>query len=210
MKVTIVGGSQGTGWHLAKLALAAGHEVRVVSRSGRAPDGAEALAGDATDRAFTLEALRGSDAVVVTVGAAKGVRHQRALVTRAVVAAMQEAGVRRLLVQSSLGAGRSAAQVPVLLRWVIRAALAKPLADHNEQEAAVMASGLDWTIIRPTGLTEKPPIGTWRALEESDEGRLGGTIPRADLAAYMLQLLQDGSGAGKAVGISSYPRDHSP
>lgn len=137
------------------------------------------------------------------VGAAKGVRHQRARVTRTVVEAMRIAGVRRIVVQSSLGAGDSGSQLPGVLRLLTRVVLAKPLADHDQQERAVMESGLDWTIVRPAGLSDNAAQGRWRALEVTDSGRLGGTIPRADLAACLLDVLGDGSTVGKAVGVSS-------
>src|SRR5690606_25660927 len=104
------------------------------------------------------------DAVVVTVGAAKNVRHQRAEVTRTVIRAMREAGVHRLVVQSSLGAGDSASQLPGPLGLITRVVLANPLADHNEQEQAVRESGLDWTVVRPTGLSDKPAKGRWQSL----------------------------------------------
>ncbi|MCQ1955181.1 SDR family oxidoreductase [Arthrobacter sp. zg-Y826] len=203
MKITVIGGSQGTGAQLASLAQAAGHQVKVLSRSGRAPSGVSTLAGDATNPETVSAAVSGADAVVVTVGGAKGVPHQRAAVTRAVVKAMQAQGVRRLIVQSSLGAGDSSSQLPGPLGLITRVALAKPLADHNEQESAVTGSGLDWTLVRPTGLTDKDPAGTWRALEVGSEGKLGGSIHRRDLAACMLEILTDDSTVGKALGVSS-------
>ncbi|WP_449373698.1 NAD(P)-dependent oxidoreductase [Arthrobacter psychrolactophilus] len=145
MKITIIGGSQGTGAQLASLAHTAGHDVTVVSRSGKGEHGVRSLAGDASDPGVAAEAVAAADAVVITVGAAKGTHHQRAAVTRAVVTAMESAGVSRLVVQSSLGAGDSASQLPAVMRFITTLVLAKPLADHNEQEAAVMNSGLDWT-----------------------------------------------------------------
>lgn len=203
MKITVIGGSTGTGAALASLAQEAGHDVTVMSRSGRAPSGVRAIRGNAAEPAAVSSAVAGADAVVVTVGGAKGVPDQRAAVTRAVIRAMQEHGVRRLVVQSSLGAGDSGSQLPAPLRLVMRVALAKPLADHNGQEAAVRDSGLDWTIVRPTGLTNKEPAGTWKSLETGEQGKLGGSIPRRDLAACMLGILADGSSLGKALGVSS-------
>lgn len=202
MRITVVGGSKGTGAQLAELALSAGHEVAVVSRSGRVPAGASKAIGSATDPGLVAAAVAGADAVVVIVGGATGVHHQRAAVTRTVIAAMQEAGVRRLLVQSSLGAGDSAAQLPTPLNLITPLVLAKPLADHNEQEAAAMDSGLDWTIVRPAGLSDKPATGSWQALEVGEEGRLRGTVPRADLAACMLDALEDATTIGSALGVS--------
>lgn len=203
MNITIIGGSKGTGAQLATVAIDADHDVTVVSRSGTAPAGAGVVAGDASDAGVLREAITGADAVVVTVGGAKGVEHQRAKVTKAVIAAMEDSSVRRLVVQSSLGAGDSGSQMPARLRVLMKAVLAKPLADHDEREAAVFASGLDWTVVRPTGLKDKPATGSWRALEVSDEGTLSGSIPRADLAACILGVLGDDATIGKALGVSS-------
>ncbi|MHA6524176.1 NAD(P)-dependent oxidoreductase [Tessaracoccus sp. G1721] len=205
MRITIIGGSQGTGALLARLALAAGHSVTVVSRGGNGPDGARIIAGNATEPEVCAEAVTGADAVVITVGAAKGIRHQRAAVTRTVIDAMRRAGVRRLVVQSSVGAGGSASQLPGVLRYITPVVLGGPLADHNEQEAAVTGSGLDWTVVRPTGLTDKAPQGSWLALETTSGQKLLGTVPRADLAAFMLEVLGDDATIGKAIGISSPP-----
>lgn len=180
MKITVVGGSRGTGAQLAVAAVRAGHDVTAVSRSGNVPDGVTAVAGSATDAEVA-----------------------RAAVTRSIIAAMRESGVRRLVVQSSLGAGDSGKQLPVPLRQLMKVLLAKPLADHNEQEKAVRESGLDWTIVRPTGLKDAPARGTWRANEVSDGETLGGTIPRVDLAAFMLEVVADDSAVAKAFGISS-------
>lgn len=203
MNITIIGGSQGTGEQLAIAAVEAGHEVTVASRSGNAPAGATAVVGSATDLGVARAAVEGADAVVITVGAAKGIKHARTAVTRSVIQAMQETGARRLVIQSSLGAGDSGKQLHVPLRQLMKVLLAKPLADHNEQEAVVQDSGLEWTIVRPTGLKSADALGTWRAHEVSDGETLGGTIPRADLAAYLLEVVEDDSTIGKAFGISS-------
>lgn len=203
MKITIIGGSKGTGAQLASLATTAGHEVTALSRSGTAPEGVPAVAGDATDQTAVQQAIAGADAVVITVGGAKGVSRHRAAVTRTVIRAMEQAEVDRLIVQSSLGAGDSGTLMPAPLRLLMKGLLAAPLADHNEQEAAVMHSSLKWTIVRPTGLTNRPATGSTRALRVGQEGKLGGSIPRDDLAAYLLQALEDEALIGVAVGVSS-------
>lgn len=203
VKLTIIGGSKGTGAQLASLAQSAGHEVTVLSRSGQGPGGVRVLTGDAGDPAAAASAVAGADAVIVTVGGAKGTPRHRSAVTRSVIEAMKGQGVRRLMVQSSLGAGDSGSQMPAPLRVAMKVALAKPLADHNEQENAVKDSGLDWTIVRPTGLTDKEASGSWQALQTSEPGTLRGSIPRKDLAACMLGLLEDPASIGKAVGVSS-------
>ncbi|POH72018.1 epimerase [Arthrobacter glacialis] len=203
VKITIIGGSKGTGAQLASLALQAGHSVTVLSRSGNAPAGTRAITGNATDPVAAAEAVAGADVVVVTVGGAKGVNHQRAAVTRTIIAAMQAAGVRRLVVQSSLGAGDSASALPAPIRLITQLVLGRALADHNEQELAVTTSGLDWTVVRPAGLTNKVPSGTWTALGATGEGKPYGSIPRGDLAACMLEILDNDSTHGSALSLSS-------
>lgn len=203
MKITIIGGSKGTGAYLGAAALHAGDHVTVLSRGGGVPGEVRSVVGSATDPAAVREAVTGADAVVVTVGGAKGVKHQRAEVTRTVIAAMQAAGVRRLIVQSSLGAGNSASQLATPLNVITPLVLAKPLADHNEQEALVTESGLDWTIVRPSGLTDKAATGHVLALTTDRDGKFSGSIPRADLAAFMLSIVDDNTTFGKAIGVSA-------
>lgn len=202
MKITVIGGSQGTGRNVAEQAREAGNDVTVVSRSGKVPDGVRSVVGDATDPKVAEEAIAGADAVVITVGGSKGSPRHRTDVTKAAIEAMRRAGVRRLVVQSSLGAGDSGQQLPQPFRLFAKVALAKPIADHNAQEDAVRASGLDWTIVRPPGLTDQPATGEWLALEVGDGGTLNGRISRADLAAFILASL-DSDAAGREVGVSS-------
>ena len=72
MKITVIGGSQGTGRNVAEQARDAGNDVTVVSRSGTVPDGVRSVVGDATDPKVAEEAIAGADAVVITVGGSKG------------------------------------------------------------------------------------------------------------------------------------------
>lgn len=66
-----------------------------------------------------------------------------------------------------------------------------------------MASSLKWTVVRPTGLTDKPAAGSTRVPQVGQKGTLGDTIPGDDLAAYMLGALEDDTLIGKPVCISS-------
>lgn len=203
MHIAIVGGSQGTGAALAVIAQEQGHDVTVISRSGNAPHGAKVVKGDASNSDVVKDAIAGTDAVVVTVGGAKGADKPRTQITKAVIEAMKDSGPRRLIIQSSLAAGDSTQQLPPLLRAITPLMLAKPLADHNDQEAAVQASDLDWTIVRPAGLKDAPSKGSWKALTVDEQGTLSGTVPRADVAKFMLEALANDDTIHKAYGVSS-------
>ena len=171
--------------------------------SGNGAGTVKDVAGDATDPEVARAAVEGADAVVVTVGGATGAERNRAAVTRSVIAAMQSAGVRRLIVQSSLGVGDSMKLMPPPVRVFARTVLGKALADHAEQEAAVEASGLDWTILRPGGLTDDAAGGSYVA-QTTGEGRpMKGRISRADVAAHIVAILDDPASYGAALAMGT-------
>jgi kynurenine 3-monooxygenase len=205
MKITVVGGSSGTGAQVVKLAAQKGHDVSCVSRSGATelPDGVRDIKADALETDAIRSAVAGADAVVVTVGGAKGQSRHRAQVTRSVVAAMQDAGVRRLIVQSSLGVGDSMQLMPGPARLFARVVMATALADHAEQEAVVAESGLDWTVVRPGGLSSGPATGDYLAQESADGRPMKGMIARADVAAHIVSILDDPATFGRALALGT-------
>lgn len=205
MRITVVGGNKGTGALVARIAAEAGHQVTCLSRSGASslPDGVRNIVGDALDAEVARTAVAGADAVVITVGGAAGSDRHRARVTRSIIAAMQDAGVRRLIVHSSLGVGDSIELMSGPSRVFARTVLGKALADHADQEAAVAASGLDWTVVRPGGLTEGPVTGA-SVVQETAEGRpMKSRIGRADVATHIVRVLDDPATYGRALAMGS-------
>jgi kynurenine 3-monooxygenase len=206
MNITVVGGSRGTGALVAQQAKAAGHQVRTVSRSLTAPNaGVEQVALDATDAAALPPALSAADAVVVTVGAPARVGETpRTDITRAVVAAMKADGIRRIVVQSSYGVGESYDSMPfVMKRLVVPLILKQALADHGMQEALLVDSGLDWTVLRPGGLTDQPATGKVRLWPGTGGSGTLGRVARADVAALLLACVADPSTIGHAYTIAA-------
>jgi uncharacterized protein YbjT (DUF2867 family) len=147
-----------------------GHEVTAFARrasaafEGRA--GVRAVDGDATVPGDVGRAVRGQDAVVVTLGISEPPLRVRLLGSRgtpldvrsrgtaAVVAAMREHGVRRLVVQSSYGVGETRDRLPLSSRLVFALLLRPQIADHERQEWIVRDSGLDWSLVQPVYLTD--------------------------------------------------------
>ncbi len=203
MRIVVVGASSGTGRLVAQLALARGGEVVAVSRRGCDVAGVTQLRGDAS-RAEVCEAALagGADAVVVTVGGTDDNPANRTDVTRSILARMAaRSRAPRLIVQSSLGAGDSARFLPGPVRLLATTVLRAALADHTSQEELVRDSGLRWTIVRPGGLTDKPATGRVMALEEP--GKLSRTIPRADVAAFILDCVDDEGAVGHAFALGT-------
>jgi hypothetical protein len=122
--------------------------------------------------------------------------------TRALVGVMAEQNIRRLVCITGLGAGDSRGHggfffdrlfLPLLLRKVYE--------DKNRQEDAIRSSTLDWTIVRPTVLNDRPARGHIKALTDLS-GVHGGTIARADVAEFVVQQLATDAWLRKAPLIS--------
>jgi hypothetical protein len=80
--------------------------------------------------------------------------------------------------------------------------LGKVFADLAVMEDVLRDSGLDWTAVRPPRLTDKPLTGSYRtAVDRNLKG--GATVPRADVAHFMLRCLTDPATVHHALGIAT-------
>jgi uncharacterized protein YbjT (DUF2867 family) len=209
MKVIVIGATGSIGRLTVKNLLAEGHSVTAFARR---PDrvGIEhseltLRAGDARDAAAVTAAIRGQDAVVITLGAGASRRNKiRSEGTLAVIRAMQETGVRRLIVQSTLGAHESWENLNFFWKYIMFGLLLAPAhRDHELQETLVSASGLDWTIVRPSAFTDGPATGQFATGFGPQKRGLSLKIPRADVADFIKRQLSDRGHLHSAVGISN-------
>ncbi len=203
MKLIIFGATGTVGRHVTREAIEAGHEVTTFSRSGaQVAEAAKSLRGDVLNLGDVRYAMRGHDAVICVLGAGRkgGVRARG---TANIIAAMQQSGVQRLICQSTLGAGDSRANLNFLWKYIMFGMLLRPAyADHQEQEAHVRNSGLDWTIVRPGAFTDGPRTGDYRVGFPSTARDLALKISRADIAHFMMTILTDRACFGKTPGLS--------
>ena len=142
--LAITGATGFVGSAVLDAALAEGHTVRALARREQAPRaGVEWVRGDLGDKAALAALVQGADAVIHVAGLTNTpdpAEFEVANVTGTanVIAAMQGAGVRRLVFVSSLSA-----RMPALSAYG---------ASKAKAEALVEASGLDWTTVRPPGV----------------------------------------------------------
>jgi putative NADH-flavin reductase len=205
--VLIVGASRGIGLETVKRALEADHKVRALARSARRipvnHPNLEKVAGDALDPSIVKRALDGADAVIETIGVApspaailKPVRLFSGA-TRILVELMAEAGVKRLICVTGIGAGDSRDKGGFLYSGVLLPlVLRRVYDDKNVQEQIVRRSALDWVIVRPGMLTRGPRTGSYRVLTNPDEWRMG-KISRADVADFLVRQIDDDTYLGK-------------
>jgi putative NADH-flavin reductase len=206
MKVAIFGSTGSVGRLMVKQALEQGHTVTAFARDPAKVDLKHAnlriVQGDATDLAAVEKAVRGQDAVLCALGAgAKGTIRSEG--TRTIIRAMEAAGVRRLVCQSSLGVGDSRANLNFFWKHILFGMLLRQAyADHVEQENHVMRSRLDWTIVRPGAFTDGPRTGEYRHGFASTDKAITHKVSRADVADFMLKQLADDSYLRRTPGLS--------
>lgn len=160
--------------------------------------------GDATDRDAVFAAVEGQDAAVITIGAGKSrTGTVRSEATMNVIQAMQAHGVRRLICQSTLGAHESWSNLNFFWKRIMFGALLAPVfRDHELQETLVRASGLDWTIVRPSAFTDSPVRGAFKEAVRPGDRALKLKIPRDEVADFLRRQLHDARYLRRAVGIS--------
>ncbi|RJL32884.1 NAD(P)-dependent oxidoreductase [Bailinhaonella thermotolerans] len=210
MKLMILGATGGTGTELVRQALEAGHEVVAPVRNpaGMAVPAHERLSVirlNVTDAAELTPHVEGRDAVISAIGHRGGGPTTVCRdVARAAGAAMAKTGVRRLLLVSNSGmiidendAIYTRLLVKPLLKWFLR----HGYADMAEMERETFATDLDWTVVRPPRLTDKPRTGRYRTATGHNV-RNGMNLSRADLAHCVLSLAEDPASIRKVVAVA--------
>jgi nucleoside-diphosphate-sugar epimerase len=154
--------------------------------------------------------MRGQDAVLCALGTmpegkADRVRRQPGVRvcsegTRNIVDAMTRSGIRRIVVESSASVGESRHTGKFAASLVLWLVLREVMEDKERQEAAVMQSALDFTIVRPPKLTFGPRRSGLRAGEDLRWG-LWDKASRADVAAFMLDAIADVGTVRRAITV---------
>lgn len=208
-RILVLGGTGGTGRHVVAGALEKGHAVTALVRSPERlkieNDHLRVFVGDVTDGPALPDAVRDQDVVISALGVGNSLK-SRGLIAQsipAIVRAMEQHGVRRLIFTSAFGVGRTYQDVPFLPRIFIRTLLRDLYADKNrgEDELLRIGNALDWTLVYPVTLTNSPPTGRYRAGERLE---LHGVprISRADVADFLLSQVDDSRYVRKGVLLS--------
>jgi putative NADH-flavin reductase len=222
MKLTIFAATGGIGRQLLEQAIAAGHDVTAVARNPQSLAGAAArvVAADlaSAEPAALQPAVAGADAVLSALGPrTKADAGVVARGTKAITTAMQAAGARRIIVVSAAPIGtvpspgrphppRHDPGDGLIIRYladpIVKRALRANYADLARMEDVLRGSDLDWTAVRPPRLTDKPVTGRYRKAYGQNIRR-GVFVSRADVAHYMLSVLDHAETFRQTVGIAN-------
>lgn len=210
MKITVLGATGGTGRQLIDQALEASHEVTAVVRDpAKLPVHHPRLTvvrADVLDASALTPHVIGRDAVLSALGGSGlGPTTVQSEATAAVIEAMREVGVRRLIVVSNSGmveGDNEGVFTKYLVNPILRRVLREPWADMARMEAIVHGGDLDWTVVRPPMLTDGPRTETYRRVL-GDSSRAGIRVSRANLADCMLRCLADSGMVRETVTIGN-------
>jgi putative NADH-flavin reductase/uncharacterized protein YciI len=210
MRILVIGATGGTGREVVRQALLKGLQVNALARSGSDAatllPGADIIEGDALNSEVVAEALTGCNAVISALGTKLAPFHEETLLstaTRVLINVMQKQGITRLICITGIGAGDSHGHGGFLYDHIAQPLLlSSTYHDKNRQEDEIRNSGLDWTIVRPTNLTNGPATDSVRALTDLSDFH-GGSIARSDVASFLITELEDRYWAGKSPVITS-------
>src|SRR6266853_869176 len=206
MKLVVLGATGGTGLEIVRQAIEHGHAVTAFVRS---PERLEPFRnritvkqGDLLNSAALERVIKGHDAVLSGFGPRLPVSKEDTNLLRrfavALASAMLHAGVKRVVVESVAFLFRDSIVPPAYLLG--RLLFPGIVADASAMEGVFGESELDWTMVRPPGLTDKPYTGKYR-VREGHLPRFGFKVARADVADFMIRVVENRSSIRKVVGV---------
>ncbi len=208
MNLLIFGATGGTGRQVVQQGLDQGYIVTAFVRDKTKIDikdkNLKIIEGDLMDFKSVEKAVQNQDAVVCVLGSGKNVKSKiRSQGTRQIINAMEKAGIKRFICQSTLGAGDSWENLNFFWKYIMFGFLLKEVfADHQKQEQDVKNSNLDWTIIRPGAFVEGNKTGNYRHGFANNDKTSKLKITRADVADFILKQLTDNSYIHKTPSLS--------
>ena len=197
MKLVIFGSTGSIGTHVVEQALEQGHTVTAFVRNSiklnHSHPNLNIFTGDVMNPTLVEQAVIGHDAAICVLGSGKKLSgNVRSQGTKNIIQALEKAGIKRFICQSTLGTGDSWSNLNFYWKYIMFGfILRKVFADHQIQEQYVQHSNLDLTIIRPAAFIKGTRTGKYRHGFPSSDRTSSLTISRRDVADFILKQLDD-------------------
>lgn len=209
MKLIIFGATGTIGNYIVEQSLDKGYQVSAFSRNKNNLNkfnhsNLNKIEGDVFNPMDVQNAIKGQDVVIIVLGSGKSRNSVvRSKGTQNIIEAMKTNGVKRLICQSTLGAGESKGNLNffwknIMFGWFLK----QVLLDHELQEEYVKNSELNWTIVRPAAFTDGEKTENYRHGFSSVDKSIKLKIARADVANFILQQLDSCIYLFKSPGLS--------
>lgn len=191
MNIAIIGAGAGIGLESVILALKNGHSVTALStNTDNIPNHPNLIKinGSAISPADLKNAVKGSDAVLITVGT----KNKKATtlfsdIANTLVSVTDDLKFSSpVLVITGFGAGESKKYLSFFMRTVISLFLKDQYVNKTKMEEIITKSALKWEIIRPGMLTNKEAESAYKVITGLEKGMKVGKISRADVANFLI------------------------
>lgn len=205
MKIIVFGAAGGVGQYVVKQALEKGIEVTAFVRNPSkiqfTHEQLHIVQGDAFNEDEVTAAIEGHDVAVSCLGSSQGMKKSTELeeMTKNIVAGMKAHQVKRIIYTAS---ARIDKEIPGISGKLVMKMLKNALVDHRHAVDYIKANGLNYTIVRPMGLTNNAFTGKYRESKTSVPEK-SRTIPRADVAHFIIKALHDKQYENSSVGIAT-------
>ena len=208
MKLVVLGATGGTGMEIVHKALDLGHSVtafvRTPDKLKKFADRITIVSGDLLNSTELAEVIEGHDAILSGFGprypVSKSDAHLLQHFSIALTSAMLHVRIRRVVIESVAFLFKNSIFPPAYVLG--RLFFSGVVADASAMENVIQTSGVDWTIVRPPELTDKPFTGKYR-VREGHLPNFGLSISRADVADFMVNAAADATTVGKIFGVST-------
>ncbi len=207
MRIAIAGATGPTGQLVVEQALRRGHEVVAYVRRPDALLHREHLivvGGQLDDTDRFADAIRGCDVLICTLGT-RSRKEPNFISTHLplVTNAMEVAGIPRLVLMSALGGGEVPRASRGISRWVFDFLSRKIFGDRTKAERALASSSIAWSAVYPGFLSDKPAFAAVETASVDAIHRVRkNMIPRANVAAVLLDLAEDPNADGRRLVIA--------
>ena len=195
MKILIFGSTGKTGRELVKQALEQGFEILAFARTPEKLDDLKhpnlsVLKGDITNYESVEQATEKAEVVISALGSPT--LKKNTIVsngTKNIIKSMNKFGIKRFICMTALGAGKSRGEPGFFFTYIfVPLVIKNVMADIEIQETYIMQSNLDWTIVRPVGLTNGKKRDVYKHSEKIEKLTL--RISRADVADFILKQIE--------------------
>ena len=188
LRVVVFGATGKTGRLVVRQAAEAGHAVTAVARRAsvefESGDVAVAVVADLRDSGLVREVLASADVVISTLGpSARGAGNVCTESIRRVLPAMAGSDARLVAVSAYGASDTHDRSLYSRLLWL---SVAEKMRDKESMEALIVSSSVDWTIVRPPALRDRPWTGEYRVSPDLKIG-VRSAIGRADLADFVVR-----------------------
>ncbi|KUJ61323.1 epimerase [Flavobacteriaceae bacterium CRH] len=192
MNIAIIGAGAGIGLQSVVQALKKGHTVTALStNTDQIPNHPNLIKinGSATSPTDLKNAIKNSDAVLITVGTKnKKANTLFSDIAKTLINVTDELKYSSpVLIVTGFGAGESKNYLSFFMRTVISLFLKEQYIDKTIMEELIVKSDIKWEIIRPGMLTNGDKTSSYKVLPELQKGMKVGKISRTDVAHFLIK-----------------------